>query len=335
MNVRQTTVWRALNTALHDAMREDERVFVMGEDITKWGTGGGIYGVTRKLVDEFGEERVRATPISEEAIVAAGVGAAMLGLRPVVELMYSDFTLLAMDGIVNQAAKAHYMFGGQFSVPMVLRTNGGAGIGKAGQHSQSLETLFAHIPGLEVVLPTTADDAYGLLRASIKTENPTIFLEHKALYTTKGPVTGEILPLGVPAVRRTGTDVTVVGTQQGVLRSLAAAERLSDAGVSAEVVDLRGLYPLDLDPVFDSVRRTRRLAVVHEACGPYGFGGEIVSRVVEACWSELDEAPVRVTAARSPIPYSEVLENAVVPQVDDVVRAVLALVGDRHAVSGA
>ncbi len=195
---RTLSTWRALNNALIDVMSEDPTVFVMGEDLTTWGTGGGTYGITGKLLAKFGSDRIRDTPISEEVIISAAVGAAMRGIRPVVEIMYSDFSMLGMDGIVNQAAKARYMFGGQFDVPLVIRTNGGSGIGKAGQHSQSLETLFAHIPGLEVVVPGSPGDAYGLLRSAIASKNPTIFLEHKALYNDRGPVGRDPIPLGKP-----------------------------------------------------------------------------------------------------------------------------------------
>lgn len=323
---QQLTIWRALNAALHDEFAEDPTVTIMGEDITTWGTGGGIYGVTRKLRDKFGD-RVRDTPISEEALISAGVGAAMAGSRTIVEIMYSDFTLLGADGLINQAAKARYMFGGQFSVPLVVRTNGGSGIGKAAQHSQSLETVYAHIPGLEVVVPSSANDAYGLLRTAIKSNNPTIFLEHKGLYYDKGPVTGELIPLGQARTVREGKDVTIVATQLMVNRSLEAAEELAQHGISVEIIDPRTLYPLDMESIYASVRKTRHLVVVHEAVRDFGWGGEIIGNAVQECWNELDAAPRRLGAARTPIPYSEVLESAVVPSAADIaaeVRGVLA-----------
>lgn len=323
---QELTIWRALNAALHDAFSEDPSVFIMGEDITTWGTGGGIYGVTRKLATAFGPERVRDTPISEEALISAAAGAALTGQRPIIEIMYSDFVLLGSDGLVNQAAKARYMFGGQFEVPMVLRTNGGSSIGKAAQHSQSLETIWAHIPGLEVVVPATADDAYGLLRTAIRSDNPTLFLEHKALYFERGPVSRIEIPLGQARIGRSGDDVTVVATQLEYHRAMKAAEQLAEEGISVEVIDPRTLYPLDLDTIYKSVRKTRHLVVVHEAVRDYGWGGEIVSDVVGSCWDSLDAAPVRLGAARVPIPYAQQLEDAVIPDVDAIRNAVRTVV---------
>jgi acetoin:2,6-dichlorophenolindophenol oxidoreductase subunit beta len=328
---QQLTIWRALNAALHDEFTEDPSTIIMGEDITTWGTGGGIYGVTRKMASAFGKDRVRDTPISEEALISAGVGAAMAGTRTVVEIMYSDFMLLGADGLINQAAKSRYMFGGQFSTPLVVRTNGGSGIGKAAQHSQSLETMFAHIPGLEVVVPGTADDAYGLLRSAIKSNNPTVFLEHKGLYYDKGLVTKELVPLGKARVAREGKDITIVATQLMAKRALEAAETLSAQGVDVEVIDPRTLFPFDMDTVFESVRKTRHLLVVHEAVRDFGWGGEFISSTVQECWGELDAAPRRLGAARTPIPYSEELENAVVPSVQDIIEETLAIVAQRQA----
>ncbi|WP_210244039.1 alpha-ketoacid dehydrogenase subunit beta [Arthrobacter yangruifuii] len=324
--VKTLSTWRALNAALHDILEDTPTAFVMGEDITTWGTGGGIYGVTKKLVTDFGSDRVRDTPISEEVMISAAVGAAMKGSRPILEIMYSDFSFLGFDGIINQAAKARYMFGGQFDVPFVLRTNGGSGIGKAGQHSQSLETLFAHIPGLEVVVPGSPGDAYGLLRTAVASNNPTIFLEHKNLYYDKGPVSFEPIPFGQARIARQGTDVTVVATQQMLKRSLAAAEVLQDQhGISIEVIDPRTLYPFDMDTVITSVRKTRHLLVAHEAVRDYGWGGEFVASVVEEAWNDLDVAPRRLGGSRSPIPYSEKLESAVIPAEPEIVASVLAL----------
>ncbi len=326
--VKTLSTWRALNAALHDILEDTPSAFVMGEDITTWGTGGGIYGVTKKLVTDFGPERVRDTPISEEVMISAAVGAAMQGSRPILEIMYSDFSFLGFDGIINQAAKARYMFGGQFDVPFVLRTNGGSGIGKAGQHSQSLETLFAHIPGLEVVVPGTPGDAYGLLRSAVASNNPTIFLEHKNLYYDKGPVSFEAIPFGQARVARQGTDATIVATQQMLTRSLIAADILQERhSISVEIIDPRTLYPFDMDTVITSVKKTRHLLVAHEAVRDYGWGAEFVASVVETAWNDLDAPPKRLGGSRSPIPYSENLENAVIPAVDDIIQSVRALRG--------
>lgn len=319
---KSLTTWRAINTALHDILSDTPESFIMGEDITTWGTGGGIYGVTRKLADKFGPDRVMDTPISEEVLIAAATGASTRGMRPILEIMYSDFSFLGFDGIVNQAAKSRYMFGGQFDVPLVIRTNGGSGIGKAAQHSQSLETMFAHVPGLEVVVPGTPGDAYGLLRTAVASDNPTIFLEHKNMYYDKGPVDFAPIPFGHARIAREGTDVTVVATQQILTRSLAAAEELEAEGISVEIIDPRTLYPVDMESVYASVRKTRHLVVGHEAVRDYGWGAEFVAQTVEAAWDKLDAAPVRLGAARTPIPYSEVMENAVIPSKDDIVGAI-------------
>lgn len=324
---QQLTIWRALNAALHDEFSEDPSTIIIGEDITTWGTGGGIYGVTRKMAQAFGPGRVRDTPISEEVLISAGVGAAMAGTRTVVEIMYSDFMLLGADGLINQAAKSRYMFGGQFSTPLVVRSNGGSGIGKAAQHSQSLETLYAHIPGLEVVVPGTANDAYGLLRSAIKSNNPTVFLEHKALYYDKGPVTKEVIPLGQARVAREGKDLTIVATQLMTKRALEAAEVLALEDIDVEIIDPRTLYPFDMETVFASVRKTRHLLVVHEAVQDYGWGGEFISNAVQECWGELDAAPRRMGAARTPIAYSEELESAVIPSAQGIEFEVRNMVG--------
>jgi acetoin:2,6-dichlorophenolindophenol oxidoreductase subunit beta len=319
-------LWRALNDALRTAMQEDDRVFVMGEDIASWATGGGIFGVTKGLRDQFGAARVRETPISEEAIVAAGVGAAMTGGRPVVEIMYSDFSLLALDPIVNQAAKARYMFGGQFDVPLVLRTNGGAASGKAAQHSQSLETLFAHVPGLEVVVPAFPQDARALLLAAIRSPNPTIFLEHKALYTVRGPVTDETIGLGKAGVVRPGRHLTIVATQLMVHRALRACERLEAGGIEAEVIDLRCLFPLDIETVLESAARTRRVLICHEAPAMFGFGAELAAVIQQELWRLLAAPVQRLGGARAPIPYAAELEAKVIPDVDDIVTTATELV---------
>jgi acetoin:2,6-dichlorophenolindophenol oxidoreductase subunit beta len=324
---RVMTYAEALNEALREEMRRDPAVFVMGEDVAGWG-GGGIFGVTKALADEFGAERVRDTPISEEAIAAVAVGAAATGSRPVAEIMYVDFIGLAMEPIVNQAAKLRYMFGGKAKVPMVIRAQEGAGRGNAAQHSQSLEAWFCHIPGLKVVTPSTPADAKGLLKSAIRDDNPVIFLEHKVLYFTKGPVPpGDVtVPLGVADIKRPGRDVTVVGIHTMIGKALQAAEQLAQEGIELEVIDPRTLVPFDEQTILDSVKKTGRLIVSHEAYTRGGYGAEIISRVVEAAFDYLDAPPLRVCAKDVPVPYSAVLETAALPQVEDLVVAARALV---------
>jgi pyruvate dehydrogenase E1 component beta subunit len=325
---RVLTYAEALNEALREEMRRDPTVFVMGEDVAVWG-GGGIFGVTKGLVEEFGTERVRDTPISEEAIAAVAVGAAATGSRPVAEIMYVDFIGLAMEPIVNQAAKLRYMFGGKARVPMVIRAQEGAGRGNAAQHSQSLEAWFCHIPGLKVVTPSTPADAKGLLKSAIRDDNPVIFLEHKVLYFSKGSVPSDAeftVPLGVADVKRVGSDVTIVGIHTMVGKALEAAERLEADGISVEVIDPRTLVPLDEAAIIESVKKTGRLIVSHEAYTRSGYGAEIVARVVEAAFDYLDAPPLRICARDVPVPYSAVLETAALPQVDDLVNAARALV---------
>src|SRR3954452_16719218 len=311
--VRELTYAQALNEALHEEMARDPSVWVLGEDIAAG--RGGIFGVTRGLLDRFGAERVRNTPLSEEIIVGAAVGAAVTGTRPVAELMYLDFVGLAMEPIVNQAAKLRYMFGGKASVPMVIRAQEGAGRGNAAQHSQSLEAWFCHIPGLKVVTPSTPADAKGLLKSAIRDDNPVIFLEHKVLYFAKGPVPeGDYtVPLGVADVKREGKHVTVVGVHTMVGKALKAAEQLAEEGIELEVIDPRTLVPLDEQTIIDSVKKTGRLIVSHEAYTRAGYGAEIIAHVVEAAFDYLDAPPLRVCARNVPVPYSEVLETAALP----------------------
>src|SRR5215211_3412414 len=320
---RIITYAEALNEALREEMRRDPTVFVMGEDVAVWG-GGGVFGVTKGLVEEFGAERVRDTPISEEAIAAVAVGAAATGSRPVAELMYVDFIGLAMEPIVNQAAKLRYMFGGKAKVPMVIRAQEGAGRGNAAQHSQSLEAWFCHIPGLKVVTPSTPADAKGLLKSAIRDDNPVIFLEHKVLYFSKGPVPAEeyLVPLGVADVKREGTDVTVVGIHTQVMEALQAAEELAEEGISVEVIDPRTVSPLDVDTIVNSVKKTGRLVVSHQAAEQGGVGGEIVARVVDAAFDYLDAPPQRVCGKNVPLPYAESLERAALPYKDDIIAAI-------------
>lgn len=316
----------ALNEALHEEMERDSDVFIMGEEV---GRSGGVLKVTRGLYEQFGEMRARDTPISEEGFVGMAVGAALTGLRPVVEVMYVDFMTVAMDAVVNQAAKARYMFGGKARVPLVIRTQGGAGRGNAAQHSQSLEAWYVHIPGLIVVQPSTPRDAKGLLKAAIRNDNPVVFIEHKLLYNTKGPVPeGEwLIPLGQAEVKRPGEDVTVVATSRQVLFALEAAEKLAAEGIEAEVVDPRTLKPLDVETIVASVEKTHRLVVVNEGYRTGGYAAEVVTRVYEEAFDELDAPIVRVTSEDVPIPYNKELEMAAIPgeaKISEAIRRVCA-----------
>ncbi len=316
----------ALREALRLEMERDPRVLVMGEDIAEH---GGAFQVTAGLLAEFGPDRIRQTPISEIGIVGAGVGAALTGLRPVVELMYIDFSGLAMDQIVNQAAQNRFMFGGQARVPLVVRTQGGSGRGNAAQHSKSLEAWFTHVAGLKVVMPATPADAKGLLTAAIRDDDPVMFIEHKLLYRTKGavPVGEYVVPLGKADVKRSGRDLTIVTWSREVLFALEAAAKLADEGIEAEVIDLRSLVPLDREAILTSVRRTRRLLVVHEAIKRGGYGGEIAAIVAEEAFDDLDAPPRRLAGIETPIPYADHLERGVVPQVEDIVRVAKEVVG--------
>lgn len=327
---RSITYAAALNEAIREEMTRDEAVFCLGEDIAVW-SGGGVYGVTRGLVGTFGPERICDTPVSEEGIVGLGVGAALVGLRPVVEIMYSDFLTLAMDPIVNQAAKMRYMFGGQASVPMVVRTNGGAPGSKAAQHSQSLEAWFMHVPGLKVVTPATPYDAKGLLKSAIRDDDPVIFLEHKRLYFQKGHVPAEeyTVPIGVAAVRRVGEHVTVVANQLLVGQALEAAATLAAEGIDLEVIDVRTISPLDMATISTSVRKTGRLLVAHEANRTAGWGAEVAARAAELDFHYLDAPIVRVAAKDAPIPFNDALEREILPQTSEIVTTARALVLDQ------
>ena len=314
----------AIRDTIAEEMRRDGRVFIMGEDIEIL---GGIFGCTRDLYKEFGTERVRNTPISEAGIIGAGVGAACAGMRPIVELMYMDFTFVAMDQILNQAAKTRYIFGGKAKLPLVIRGQQGIGRGNAATHSQSVETIFAHIPGIKVACPSTASDAAGLLRTAIRDDNPVMFFEHKALYQQKFEVPDDpefMIPFGKADIKRTGSDVTIVANLLYVGRALEAAEKLEEEGISAEVVDPRTLVPLDMDTIIQSVTKTGRLVVVHEAHRSCGWGAEIASEVTERAFRYLDAPPVRLGAKACPLPFNLNLENAAVPQVADIVKAAKA-----------
>ena len=322
--MRTITYTRALNEAMAEEMTRDESVFLLGEDITEL---GGVSGAIKGLASRFGDKRVRQTPLSEAAFVGLAVGAAMTGLRPVAEIMYVDFVTVCMDQIVNQAAKLRYMSGGQISIPLVVRTQGGGGTCEAAQHSQSLEAWFAHIPGLKVALPATAADAKGLLKSAIRDDNPVVFLEHKLLYGTKGDVPKEelVIPLGEADVKREGEDVTVVATSLMVHKALAAAEEL-DGEVSVEVVDPRTLVPLDWECIEGSILKTGRLLVAQEACLCCGFGSEIVRRAAEDCFDAL-RAPPRVLGGPDiPMPFSSTLEAACIPGEAELVEAIRRMV---------
>ena len=318
------TYREAVRAALRQALRSDPRVFLMGEDV---GLIGGIFGVSRGLRERFGEERVRDTPISEPSFVGMGVGAAIAGMRPIVEIQIWDFVAMTMDQIVNQAAKIRYMLGGRATVPLVIRGPQGGGIRLAAQHSQSLEAWFVHVPGLVVVAPSTPYDAKGLLATAIRDDNPVIFLEHKMLYQTKGPVPdGEyLIPFGEADVKRPGTDVTVVATQMMVQRALGAAQDLESDGISVEVIDPRTLVPLDEEAILESVRKTHRLVIVHEAVRRGGFGAEVAAIVTERALDELDAPIVRLGARNVPMPYNDRLEQATIPSREDIAAAVRSL----------
>ncbi|WP_127584734.1 alpha-ketoacid dehydrogenase subunit beta [Paenibacillus koleovorans] len=319
--MREITMAQALNEALREEMARDERVFLMGEDIGEY---GGIFKVTKDLIESFGERRVRDTPISEAGFIGAGIGAAMTGLIPVIEIMWVDFTAVAMDQIMNQAAKLKYMSGGQTGIPLVIRTQGGAGRGNGAQHSQSLETMFAHIPGLKVVVPSTPYDAKGLLKAAIRDPGPVVFIENKMLYNKKGPVPEEdyVIPLGKAEVIRQGRDVTLISVSRMVDFCLEAAEQLEKEGLSAEVIDLRALNPLDELTVVESIRKTMRGVVVHEATRSYGWGAEVCALLQEKAFDYLDAPIMRVATKDVPLPYNRTLEKQTIPQVSDILEAV-------------
>ncbi|MCC5988562.1 MAG: alpha-ketoacid dehydrogenase subunit beta [Pararhodobacter sp.] len=317
---------KALGQALEDAMAADDSVMVFGEDVA---AAGGPFGVTRGLLEKFGPVRVRDTPISEATLVSAAVGAAMSGLRPVVEIMFMDFITLGMDGLVNQAAKARFMFGAQSSVPMVLRTPHGGGLSAGPQHSQCLEAWFAHVPGLKVVCPATAADAYGLLRAAINDPDPVIFVENKSIYARKEQVPDvlEIVPIGQARTAREGRDATIVAYGAMVQTSLEAANTLSEDGIETEVIDLRSIQPWDEKAVLDSLSRTHRLVIVHEAVEAFGVGAEIAARMADIGFDELDAPIVRVGAPFMPVPFAKPMEDRYRPdsnRIVDAVRRVLA-----------
>jgi pyruvate/2-oxoglutarate/acetoin dehydrogenase E1 component len=318
---RELTMSEALNEALHEEMERDPAVFAIGEDIAGL---GGLFGVTKGLLERYGPQRVIDSPISEAAIAGSGVGAALVGCRPVAELQISDFVTLTMDQVVNHAAKWRYMSGGRVSVPFVIRGPISNGIGMAAQHSQTLEAWFVHTPGLIVIMPATPYDAKGLLKSAIREPNPVVFLEKRLLYGRRGPVPeGEYtVPIGVADVKRAGTDATVVAYGQCVHYALQAGRQLAAEGIELEVIDVRTLKPLDIDTIAESVQKTGRLVVLSEGARAGGYASEVVARVVDEAWDALRTAPVRVTAKDTPIPYAATLEREVLPQVEDVVAGV-------------
>ncbi|MBC8447433.1 MAG: alpha-ketoacid dehydrogenase subunit beta [Chloroflexi bacterium] len=322
---RQLQYREALNEALHEEMARDPAVCILGEDV---GSFGSPFQITRGLFDRFGDKRVRDTPISEAGFCGIAVGAAITGLRPVVEILYIDFSTLAMDQIVNQAAKARYMFGGKARVPLVIRTQGGGGRGNAAQHSQSLEMWYVHIPGLIVIQPSTPYDAKGLLKSAIRDDNPVVFIEHKLLYNTTGSVPEEeyTIPIGVADVKRGGDDVTIVATSRMVLFALNAAEELARQGIGAEVIDPRTLKPLDTDTIIRSVKKTGRLVVVNEGHLTGGFTAEVAARVQREAFDWLDAPIVQVATEDVPLPYSGRLELEAIPSEWDIVNAALEVV---------
>ena len=319
------TYREAIRLALQEEMARDEKVFIIGEDV---GAFGGAMAVTKGLYEKFGPGRLIDTPISESAIIGAALGAALTGLRPVAEIMFIDFTGVCMDQIVNQVAKVHYMLAGQVKVPLVIRTQGGAGKGYAAQHSQSLEAWFCHIPGLKVVMPATPRDARGLLKSAIREPNPVVFIEHKVLYNEKGEVseTEELIPLGKADIKRPGKDVTIVAHSRQVLNALAAAETLKkEDGIDCEVVDLMTVSPLDEETIFNSVKKTHHLVTCEEGYQNHGIGAEIIARATSKIFDYFDAAPVRVAFHDCPVPFSKILESSILPDTKKIVEAVRRL----------
>lgn len=316
------TMREAISEALWEEMERDPKVFIMGEEVGVW---GGTYAVTKGFYDHFGGDRVRDTPISEAAIIGAAIGAALTGTRPVAELMTINFAFAAMDHIVNQAAKLHYMFGGQFVLPLVIRTPSGGGRQLGATHSQTPDAIFAHFPGLKVVAPGTPADAKGLLKAAIRCNDPVMFIEHATLYQMRGEVPdGDYtVPIGKSTVQRAGKDVTIVTYSKMLDVSMKAAEQLSkDAGIEAEIVDLRSLRPLDMEPVLESFKKTNRAVIVEEGWQSYGVGAEVQSRIYEQAFDYADAPIKRVAQEEVPLPYNRTLEQMALPQMSDVIAAV-------------
>jgi len=322
---REISFSEALREAIAEEMGRDPSVFIMGEDV---GLFGGVFGVTAGLYEEFGEKRVRDTPISEQAIVGAGLGAALVGMRPIAEIMFADFVTVAMDQVVNQAAKARYMSGGRASVPLTIRIVNGASGSSAAQHSQSPESWFMNVPGLKIVIPATPYDAKGLLKTAIRGEDPVLFFEHKMLYAVKGEVPEEdyTIPFGEAVIRRQGTDATLIAIGGVLPKVMEAAARLADRGISVEVIDPRTLVPLDTAALVESVKKTNRAVIVHEAHRRAGPGAEIAAILAEEAIGYLDAPIIRVATKNVPFPYNPELENFILPGVDDIIQAVEGVV---------
>ncbi len=315
------TMREAISQALWEEMERDENVFIMGEEVGVW---GGTYAVTKGFYDHFGPERVRDTPIAEAVIVGSAIGAALTGLRPVAELMTINFAFAAMDHIVNEAAKLRYMFGGQFKLPLVIRTVGGGGRQLGATHSQTPDAIFAHFPGLKVVAPGTPEDAKGLLKAAIRSDDPILFIEHATMYQQRDEVPEDeyTTPIGVSKVQRSGSDVTIVAYSKGLDISTRAADQLGKEGVQAEIVDLRSLRPLDMGPVIASFKKTNRAVIVEEGWRSFGVGSEVAARIYEEAFDYVDTPVQRVAQKEVPLPYNQGLEQMALPQVADVVKAV-------------
>ena len=325
MSMKEITYAQAINEAMSEEMRRDENVFMMGEDIAEY---CGAFGVSRGMLEEFGKDRIMNTPIAEQSYVGAGIGAAMAGMRPIVELMFSDFITVCFDELVNEAPKMRFMFGGKVKVPMVMRTAAGAGTGAAAQHSQSLEAVLAHFPGLKVVIPSTPYDAKGLLKSAIRDDNPVMFLEQKTLYRKKGMIPEEeyTIPLGVADIKREGTDCTIVTYGRMVQFSLEAAEKLAEENINVEVLDIRTLLPLDTEAIVTSVKKTHRAVIVHEAVKFGGFGGELAGQIAESEAFYYLDAPIRRLGALScPIPFNPNLERETFPTPEKIYDAVKSL----------
>ena len=321
---REITFGQAIREAIAEEMARDERVFVIGEDVAE---AGSVFKVLVGLLDEFGADRVIDSPISEAGIAGLGVGAAITGMRPIVDIMFGDFTTLVMDQLINQAAKTHYMSGGKLNVPMVLRTTLGASRRSAAQHSQSLHALFSHIPGLKVAVPSTPYDAKGLMKSAIRDENPVVIFEDKVMYQQKGPVPEEeyVLPLGQADVKRTGEDITIVATSSMVYVALEAVEKLAADGISAELIDPRTTTPLDTETLIQSARKTSRALVLDEGCRQYGVTGEIAAVIADGAFYYLDAPVKRIGAMNVPVPFSPAMEDLTIPSADLVVETVKAM----------
>lgn len=315
------TMREAISQALWEEMERDENVFILGEEVGVW---GGTYAVTKGFYDHFGAKRVKDTPIAESAIIGAAIGAALTGLRPVAELMTINFAFAAMDHIVNEAAKLRYMFGGQFTIPMVIRTPGGGGRQLGATHSQTPDAIFAHFPGLKVVAPGTPEDAKGMLKSAIRSNDPILFIEHATLYQVRGEVPEEeyTIPLDKARIHRPGSDITLVTYSKMLELSDKAADQLAKEGIEAEIVDLRCLRPLDMDPVLESFRKTNRAVVVEEGWRSYGVGSEVASRIYEQAFDYVDAPIQRVAQKEVPLPYNRNLEQMALPQVEDIIQAV-------------